>query len=230
MRITVERLLACQDDAQRAQVLAAATPEQRHELMGELAYRNMVAECAAATVAEDAAHAAFARQIEDAPDDAARQRIIVACDPEFMAEWLWQQRAGAEDWWAKYVGTLEGAPANYRPPIRYGPRTAAFPRAALPQAVVAVPPTPIAAPPPQVTASEVPLAPPSTVPGGTVAADTARMPTQDEVEEQWRRDGDLRMGRYIPPDVTFHGRLAPALTPEQRLSPEEFRRMFGSDE
>ena len=77
-----------QNDQERLDALRAASPEELAALHAALIYRNMIAECTAATLQENASFAAFSAALEAAPSDAERMELIEAAKAEHGAEWL----------------------------------------------------------------------------------------------------------------------------------------------
>ena len=80
-------------DAERLELLAAASPQDLERLAGALAYHIMHSETAAAIAAERRAHAKFAAALEAAADDAERLAVIEAArrshGSAWLAEWAW---------------------------------------------------------------------------------------------------------------------------------------------
>jgi hypothetical protein len=107
---------AAPDAAAREAVLASTSdPEVLAELAAAFEYRRMNAEIRAQLDAERAAFAAFTRELDAAPDDAARLKAIAAAesDPlrgkEFTQEWVWRRGAIARHWAARYAAMLRPA-------------------------------------------------------------------------------------------------------------------------
>ena len=90
------------DDAERLELLAAASPQDLERLAGALAYHIMHSETAAAIAAERRAHAKFAAALEAAADDAERLAAIEAArrlhGSAWLAAWSWKRGAGYEQW------------------------------------------------------------------------------------------------------------------------------------
>ncbi len=89
-------------DAERLELLGKAAPQDLERLHGELTYRSMLSETAAAIAAERRAHAKFSAALEAAADDAERLAVIEAARRShgngWLAEWSWQRSAGYEQW------------------------------------------------------------------------------------------------------------------------------------
>lgn len=96
------QLEAAGDDAERRRVLASATAEELTQLSAELTYRAWMAESQAACDAEREAFREFERELADAPDDAARAKVIRARGADFLAEWAWQRQATPTAWSMRY--------------------------------------------------------------------------------------------------------------------------------
>lgn len=98
----LDRLEAAGDDAARRRVLACATAEELVQLSAELTYRAWMAESQAAVDAEREVFRQFERELTEAPDDAARAKVIRARGADFLAEWTWQYTATPTDWTRRY--------------------------------------------------------------------------------------------------------------------------------
>jgi hypothetical protein len=105
---------AARDDAERLALLNAVPRKVREELAAELCYRKFIADTAAAVAAERAALAAFSRELDEAPDDSARLRVIATAQadpgrgPAFVTEWSWQRNATEDDWRRRYLAAANG--------------------------------------------------------------------------------------------------------------------------
>jgi hypothetical protein len=111
--VTVGQLLdaldAAQDDAERMALLNAAPRRVREQLRATLFYRKFMSDVEVAVAAQQAAFDAFSRQLDAAPDDDARLRIIAGAqaDPQrgrkWLAEWSWRLNATVEHWRRRYL-------------------------------------------------------------------------------------------------------------------------------
>jgi hypothetical protein len=106
-------LRRAETDAERLDALRAASPEELAALYAALIYRNMIAECTAATLQENASFAEFSAALGAASSDAERVAVIEAARGEHGAEWLarWVQSRTStpEKWILRYreaVGAL----------------------------------------------------------------------------------------------------------------------------
>ena len=113
MTLLYAALRRAETDAERLEALRAASPEELAALHGTLIYRNMIAECTAAALQENASFAAFSAALEAAPSDAERMVVIDSAKAEHGAEWLarWVQSRTStpEKWILRYreaIGTL----------------------------------------------------------------------------------------------------------------------------
>jgi hypothetical protein len=110
----LEALDAAPDDAARLALLSAAPRTVREQLNAELIYRKFMTDTDAEVAAEQAAFDGFARDLDAAPDDAARLRIIATAhaDPQrgaaWLAEWRWRRTATCEDWMRRYLMAAAG--------------------------------------------------------------------------------------------------------------------------
>jgi hypothetical protein len=111
-------LNAAPDDAARLALLSAAPRKAREQLKAELIYRSVIDGAAADVARQRAAFDKFSRELDAAPDDDARLRIIAAVQadpkrgPEWLAEYSWQRTATVEDWRKRYVATVCGESAR----------------------------------------------------------------------------------------------------------------------
>ena len=105
----LEALNAAQDDAERMALLNAAPRRLREQLNACLFYRKFMADTEAAVATQQAAFDAFTQQLDAAPDDAARLRLIAAAqaDPQrgraWLSEWSWRRTATLDHWRRRYM-------------------------------------------------------------------------------------------------------------------------------
>ena len=96
------RLHCATSDAERLELLAAASPQDLERLHGEMTHAAMLSETAAAIAAERRAHAKFAAALEAAANDAERLAAIEAArrlhGSAWLAAWSWKRGAGYEQW------------------------------------------------------------------------------------------------------------------------------------
>jgi hypothetical protein len=103
----LQQLESATDNAERAALLGAASPQELTRLRGELAYRALMAEASAALAAFDT----FTEALASAPDDEARLKVIAEAEAEHGADWL----AGWA-WWC--TATPIEASARYQDLVR----------------------------------------------------------------------------------------------------------------
>ena len=102
-----------QNDQERLDALRAASPEELAALHAALIYRNMIAECTAAALQENASFAAFSAALEAAPSDAERMELIAAARAEhgeaWLTRWVQSRTSTPEKWILRYreaIGAL----------------------------------------------------------------------------------------------------------------------------
>lgn len=114
--VEAEKLLAALDAAldysAHLALLKAAHRRVRELLDCTLRYRKSVADTAAASAAEQATFDGFSQQLDAAPDDATRLRIIEAAQvephrgPAWLDEWKWRRTATCDDWMRRYSAAI----------------------------------------------------------------------------------------------------------------------------
>jgi hypothetical protein len=117
MSAEADRLLtaldAAADDSARATVMAGCSPELLEEVHAHLVYRQMEA----AGEEERAAFDRFTAELDAAPDDDARLRLIEAAradpqrGPTFVQEWTWTRGATTQDHANRYMAMLRESSA-----------------------------------------------------------------------------------------------------------------------
>lgn len=87
---------AAADDAERAALMSAASPQVREHLWARSTYLKLWRETDAEGDAEQEAFRALSTLLDVAKDDAARRAILSAADPQFVARWR-EHRTDTQD-------------------------------------------------------------------------------------------------------------------------------------